>query len=309
MKPGARTKAEDHPCANCGDPTPGNFCPTCGQRKADIRVAVWTMVRDVLEDQLFLNRKLPRTLRALLFRPGFLTHEHAAGRIVRYVQPFRLYLGASVLFFLLLSVVSRGVGPGEALVGPGESGPDASAGTAAADTATATAADTVTATSTERLDIQISRTGIAPLDSALQARRRQLVRLDAGEALRRILTELIATIPTTMFVLLPLFALILKGLYVGTGRYYAEHFVFSLHLHAFLFVLFTLILIAVRAGLPWVPAPLSLWTLLYAFVAMKRVYGQGWLLTTAKYVVLGFVYLFVLAVGLTITVTVAILQA
>src|SRR5690606_30196862 len=98
-----RWRSPDEPCLNCGDSTPGRFCPTCGQRKAEVLVSVRTLLADVLEDQLVLNRALPRTLSALLFRPGLLTEEYVRGRIVRYIAPFRLYLVSSVLFFLLMS--------------------------------------------------------------------------------------------------------------------------------------------------------------------------------------------------------------
>src|SRR5690606_29171625 len=62
-----------------------------------------TMLKDVLEDQLALSGALPRTLVSLLFRPGHLTNEYIRGRIVSYIAPFRLYLVASVVFFVLFS--------------------------------------------------------------------------------------------------------------------------------------------------------------------------------------------------------------
>ncbi|MBA2670756.1 MAG: DUF3667 domain-containing protein, partial [Gemmatimonadetes bacterium] len=65
-----------------------------------------TMILDLLDDELLINRRLPRTLFALFFRPGHLTAEHVNGRIVRYLRPFKLYLVSSVIFFLLLSFFS-----------------------------------------------------------------------------------------------------------------------------------------------------------------------------------------------------------
>ena len=51
-------------------------------------------------------------------------------------------------------------------------------------------------------------------------------------------------LPATMFVLLPVVALIFKFWYLFAKRYYIEHLIFSLHNHAFLFVSLTLILLA-----------------------------------------------------------------
>jgi hypothetical protein len=155
---------------------------------------------------------------------------------------------ASVLFFFLLSVVSLGPRGEPATGSAGAQALTTDTTHAAADT-TAAAVDTaaladVRSTTPSGPDvsvsgegIHVSPTGLAPLDSALQRRVRRLNQLPAGEAFRRLLAELFAAIPTSMFVLLPLFALILKLLYLRTGRFYAEHFVFSLHLHAFLFAL------------------------------------------------------------------------
>ena len=68
------------------------YCPRCGQRNAERLASLGSRVRDALTDELSLEARLPRTLGALLFRPGFLTREYFAGRIARYVLPFRLYL-------------------------------------------------------------------------------------------------------------------------------------------------------------------------------------------------------------------------
>jgi len=86
----SRWRSPDEPCLNCGDPTYGRYCPSCGQRKLEVEVSVRTMLKDVLEDQLALSGALPRTLVSLLFRPGHLTNEYIRGRIVSYIAPFRL---------------------------------------------------------------------------------------------------------------------------------------------------------------------------------------------------------------------------
>ena len=73
--------------------------------------------------------------------------------------------------------------------------------------------------------------------------------------------------PHMVFVLLPVFALLLKLLYIRRRRYYAEHFVFALHVHAFMFVMMTLIVV-----LPWdiLNLPILLWIAVYIWLAMKR---------------------------------------
>ena len=116
---------------------------------------------------------------------------------------------------------------------------------------------------------------------------------EAGRALAR---RVIGQIPTTMFLILPLFAFVLKVLYVRRNRFYSEHLVFALHIHAFTFFVFAMI--TLERGLApeaswtaWLTAILVACIPLYVFVAMKRVYKQGWIKTILKYLILGNIYM------------------
>ena len=340
-----RWRAPDEPCLNCGDPTPGRFCPSCGQRKTDVLVSVRTLLADVLEDQLVLNRALPRTLGALLFHPGRLTAEYVNGRIVRYIAPFRLYLVASVIFFLLLSFFGlqavdratlRTTGVASDLSGADSAlqamrirqevladldTTDMPAALRAAlrqsvaqlDSARATLPDSG-ALAQRGADVQrAADTPLPPgvmqpwareisiqspfpvLNHAVERRVAEIGHLPPRMAVREVLEDYVEYAPHMVFLLLPLFALLLKLLYARRGRYYAEHFVFALHVHAFAFVIFI-----VMFALPWdgVDALLLLWAVVYLWLAMKRVYGQGVLKTTLKWWVLGWSYLWVFSFGM-----------
>lgn len=87
------------PCPDCGAPSEGAYCPSCGQRvDVDPRsLAFW--LRTFFDETLSLDGRLPRTLKALALKPGFLTGEWLEGKRSRWSQPFRLYLLCSVLFF------------------------------------------------------------------------------------------------------------------------------------------------------------------------------------------------------------------
>ena len=119
---------------------------------------------------------------------------------------------------------------------------------------------------------------------------------------------LMSAAPSTLFLLLPLFAVLLKLAYLFKRRLYMEHFIVALHSHAFL--CFSLLLILVLNGLagvtpsPWMHTPLAwlrtaliVWMPVYLLLMQKRVYGQGWIMTSLKYTVLGVVYLFLLTMG------------
>ena len=65
---------------------------------------------DVVDGLLGLEGRLWRTLPALMFRPGAVTKAYLSGVRARYVMPFRLYLTASLVFFLAFSMVNAGGG-------------------------------------------------------------------------------------------------------------------------------------------------------------------------------------------------------
>lgn len=95
--------------------------------------------------------------------------------------------------------------------------------------------------------------------------------------------------PYAMFLMQPLFAGLMKLLYLDRGRSYGEHFVFSLHLHSAWYLL-------LLAGMQ-LPEPVDVLPLLglpvYAVLALRRVHGAlgaarlaGLLLTSLTYAVM-----------------------
>ena len=117
-----------------------------------------------------------------------------------------------------------------------------------------------------------------------------------------------SALPTALFVLVPVFALLLKILYVYQRRLYMEHLVAALHGHAFvcamLLVVMAMSSIESALGSPaWLAAPIgwlewlaSAWMPAYLWLHLKRVYRQGWLLTTINYALLGFAEMLLLSV-------------
>ena len=122
---------------------------------------------------------------------------------------------------------------------------------------------------------------------------------------------LFQNIPKMMFIFLPLIGMVMYVLYIGSGRYYVEHLLFVVHYHAFFFLGGLAILLAERAS--WLSpgtafarggevvggiltAALVVYAPLYLYVAMRRVYGQGRLVTFAKYSALGIAYLVCMAI-------------
>src|SRR5690606_9058630 len=83
-----------------------NFCHNCGQENHDKRASVKMLVNDFSQDYFTFDSKLFRSLRPLLFNPGFLTLEFINGKRMNYIRPIRLYLFISFIYFLTSSLLS-----------------------------------------------------------------------------------------------------------------------------------------------------------------------------------------------------------
>lgn len=283
---GSPPAPETSACRNCGETLLGPYCWSCGQEDLDLHRPLQQMARDAAGDLLNLDTRLLRTLGPLVFRPGFLIHKYLAGRRVRFVPPLKMFLLATVIFFGLVAllpskrpVVFRYDGKEPPPVSRPEQGfrfgfrlPPPTENSSWID---------------RRLD---------------EAANRALENPDAfGDAV-------LANLPRAFFVLLPLFALLLKLFYRRQDHYYLDHLIFALYYHAFAFVLLTLLAILGRPWVPgWLATPLTLllwiWFFAYLAIALRKVYrGSRWttffkftgLLTTYLAAFLGMVVLLVL---------------
>src|SRR5262252_8576326 len=90
-------------CENCGAELQGHWCSQCGQPAIEYRRSFRHVVADLLNEFLNWDSKFFTTIALLILKPWRLTNEFLAGKRVRYVNPLRLYLLASVLFFLAVN--------------------------------------------------------------------------------------------------------------------------------------------------------------------------------------------------------------
>ncbi len=246
-------------CHDCGAPLTGPYCAACGQKDQEKIVPFGHLLHEVFHDLAHLDARFLRTLGALL-KPGLLTEEYLAGRRTRWYPPFRLYLMVSLVFFAL------------AALGP------------------ATTQFSIT-TRPHASVVGVEGKADAPPRSALESRlEARAVEINRDPA--PFVAKLMAWAPRVLFLLLPLFALLLKLAYLRSRILYAAHAIFSLHLHAYAFLLFTAM--RVLGFVPYVRGLRGLLLLalpVYLVVALKRVYGQGWLASTLKAVGVGALHL------------------
>lgn len=100
------------------------------------------------------------------------------------------------------------------------------------------------------------------------------------------------TIPIAMFLLMPIFALLLKIFYWRRGNF-AHHMVFSFYFFTFLFTAFCIIILANKIfEVPtWLEVIITLSYLGYLMVALRNFYRSSWLGAFLKANVISFVYM------------------
>jgi hypothetical protein len=287
---------------NCGAPLAGPFCAQCGQRDIPPYPSVRELVVDAFWELSGWDGRFASTVRELVRRPGMLTREFLEGRRARYLSPLRLYLLASLSYFIIAASapdIRTASGKSPLFIGlkPSPSGTRASA-----PERVATAAERAMRTRDENPDPDLG-----PEGKPLTAEERAAVLKDIERApavarpfLRRAVTDpagfrrgLFQTMPRMLFVLLPIFAAIVAIFY--RRRKYPEHLYFAIHLHAFVFLAlagvgilkFTRVAAVVGIG-----GTIALaWIAIYATLAFRRTYGGGVGGTIAKEIGIGAIYL------------------
>jgi hypothetical protein len=118
-----------------------------------------------------------------------------------------------------------------------------------------------------------------------------------------------SNLSTMMLFCIPIFAFLLKILYLRQKRFYIEHLVYALNIHAF-FYLAVILVVFISIGLdrliPGTPQvlltlALSLLVLAQIFLSIRRVYRQGWFMTAFKFAFGGIVYAIILFLGVIAT--------
>jgi len=331
-------------CLNCGTETPGRYCPACGQQNIEPKQSVWHLIQHFFSDITHFDGKFFVTVKDLFVKPGFLSREYMIGRRASYLDPIRMYIFTSAIFFLIFfsifdvkkmhfgddairNEVNKGYGLNQAL-----SHADNREDSLEIIKAFKSAAPYVKITDSLQnkgvLHVKPDSgdyTSVAAYDSAQKAlppdrrdkwlkrkinqRKIELIQRYQNEhenLIRELISNNVHNWPKVLFISLPLFALILKLLYVRRKQfYYVDHGIFSIHLYIFSFlillVLFGLNSLSKATGwksaIDWLILAGILYPFFYYYKAMRRFYGQGRGKTIFKYILLlilsFFVYLII----------------
>ena len=335
-------------CENCNAPLSGPYCAQCGQPAIDYRRSFGHVLVDVLNEFLNWDSKFFATIALLILKPWRLTNEFLAGKRVRYVNPLRLYLLASILFFFAVNYGTRGLkfepgklGPKdraeleadlmkgdlppaareklEALLQESSPPPDSSPSTNAP-SPQPTAVSPPPGAGTDKQRQEYGKIGERPLvvfDQAksttpferwIEGRAKEKMG-EHGTKMGLFIATLFSNLPYMMLCCIPLFAFVLKILYVRRHIFYIDHLIYALHIHTFAYTGIMLIVLATIGLNRAVPGPIAGWTIailwiafvMQIFLSIRRVYRQGWFISALKFFTGGVVYLVVLLVALAAT--------
>jgi hypothetical protein len=284
----------DAECLNCGTGLHGAFCSSCGQRAIAPYPTVREMVGDTWAELSGYDGRFARTFILLLRRPGALTLEFLAGRRVRFIAPLRLYLVASLVYFLLAAAIPNVQQPRTAKL-PGS-----------------------------KVTIDLTDPDRDGLDALTPEQQKEILgNIERAPSLLRPILRAILTKPAefrrgfleimarVLFVLVPVFAAIVALFY--RRRPFSQHVVFALHLHATIFLSLTAAQLGHLSGrqiiVDILGALATVWIAAYALRAFRRVYQEGWPWIVAKGFGIACVYLAAGIVGLVIGVAWAALSA
>ena len=272
-------------CENCGAELQGHWCAKCGQAAIEYRRSFRYVVADLLNEFLNWDSKFFTTIALLILKPWRLTNEFLAGKRVRYVNPLRLYLLASILFFFAVNYGAKGIRIDPTKF-PEEKRAEVAAAIAdkrgeieaelnkenltpeqrrkaqkALDYLTKPTSSATTTPTPEETPSPSAAPGASPtaesgqqkygpvgdrpfvvFDDAksttpferwIEARAKEKMG-EHGTKMGLFISTLFSNLPYMMLCCIPLFALVLKVLYIRRRLFYIDHLIYALHIHTLL---------------------------------------------------------------------------
>ncbi|MFT4758963.1 MAG: hypothetical protein ACI9XO_002048 [Paraglaciecola sp.] len=300
-------------CPNCETTLPNaeNFCPSCGQENHQIIRPASHLWTELIENLFNIDSRFFRTVKTLFFKPGTITKEYNAGKRKYYLSPIRIYLLASVVFFLLQSISFKV--SDEQVAALKNKGNENLQDTIHLNfgmnslVLTKEEAYKLANLNEEKIDSLLIDSEFTP-NFFSRKMLLQSSRLLNGEI--NSVTQLTSQgLSFAMFLLMPLFALLLLLFYRKQKKIYVEHLVFSIHFHAVAFILMSAGYFAkIVFDLEMLGNIFDFLVLVYLFLYLKNVYrdsvgkmllkflgllmGYGLLLAIA-FMIIGFIAVFI----------------
>lgn len=311
-------------CLNCETEVIGRYCHVCGQENIEPKESFGHLVMHFFEDITHFDGKFFSSVWMLFKKPGFLPKEYMNGRRASYLNPIRMYVFSSaIFFFLFFAFFKPGVHSGKErkkdskAMAKVEDKMDAEDSIGLAKSKEYTKHIPLIVDSANKISITgddyefKDKAEYDTYQDSLPKQKRdgyikrtyvhRMIALHkkydtpegGSEILHDLLERFLHSLPYLLFISLPLYALFLKLLYVSNKKFYfADHGIFLVYLYIFTFifllVFFTLSRISGFSGFSWLSYIMILMFLggvYYAYKSMRNFYEQGRWKTIAKFII------------------------
>lgn len=276
-------------CKNCDHEIKleDQFCSNCGQKNRE-SLTLKVLLGELASAYVSWDSKLFRTLKPLFFNPGKVSKNYLAGKRKHYVAPMRIYLFASVMFFVLVSTLGTRVSPDT------DQGND--------EIFNLSFDEETEGINKDSLLLMIEHDRLGELDF-IKDREDGIWKEFVKQGIKVSIQSgnffgfLQKNISFMFFIFIPIFGWILKLFHRRKKMDYIEHLVFGLYLHAFIFItLFVTLLIGHIIGQGW-PVFIGVPSLMIYFtIGLHNFYGASWLRTIFKTIFILFVYIILFSV-------------
>jgi len=328
-------------CLNCGTPLMDTFCHHCGQKDIPKRQTLGELWENFISSFWSYEGKFFLTTKYLITRPGFLAIEYNKGRRESFYHPARMYVFISFVFFLIFFSITdtdKETSKAEKKVAEGKLDEASkelkkarvdsvlqAVGQDSVAKQISSKKDSVKSSRKKRNGINfnfddVEYTSIKQYDSIqstkpIKERDGWLTKLIMSRVIelnirykdnvnqfgKDFTKAFLENFSKVLFYLLPIFALLLKLLYIRKDYFYSEHLVFSIYYYNFFYLAGSLQLLVQQVPqIEWLGNIIALWIMLYLLIAMKRMYNQGWRKTILKYLIFGFLFFICVGIGLAI---------
>lgn len=100
-------------CLNCNTHIYGRFCHVCGQENVVSKQSFFSLAKHFVYDIFHFDGKFFETVRKLLLKPGQVPKEYTAGKRASFLDPIRMYLFTSAVFFVFFFALAGPAGIGK----------------------------------------------------------------------------------------------------------------------------------------------------------------------------------------------------
>lgn len=307
-------------CLNCGEALHGEYCSKCGQKAFLHKESFWHMTFHFVGHYFHYDGKFWTTLKTLFTKPGMATTEYIAGKRAKYLNPIQLYFFTTTFFFLLfftltdqhINTPSTGTRLRDSVASAirQESRMIIDSTLLASKEQDPVADQSKTSSKNGEVEFSCTPGELASYDSIQNTlppaqrdgpilhfflHRFSRITQNEDTTIADFFETLLHHFPKVFFLLLPWFAFCMWLVFYRYKLYFVDHLVFSIHYHAFLFMLGIFLFLLYRFHVPYsvkglVTTSAIVYAGAYLYASLRRVFPGSRVPTLLKQVFLTVTY-------------------